>query len=299
MSNPSPSAAAVGRDLGGTARGAGVGRVMVAVPHGQHLTLGEWLQAVRAAGAWEGCQVGCRGRLWVHLTLCVAQGKRRGGAFGCWRTVPFAHLFAAGFFAWRRTLSALAPEEVINPLSSTLERCCGFSQALRKPRCGRWLDTPARCGACRALGLLEEGELGLQTPFLPASILLPLDKLPVHATAGLFQLLLRLPKPMAALGPEHSPGAGARVFVEGDRLFARRVNSTFPLPVPPVGWSLPLPTRQTAQAAPFFGVCRRLPVCREGCAARGARQPPHGSGASCSSHPRSGLSGLVWPLPTR
>lgn len=119
-----------------------------------------------------------------------------------------------------------------------------------------WLDTPVRCGARWALGLLEEGELGLQIPSLPASILLLLDKLPMHTAAGPLQLLLWLPKPMATLGPERSPGARTRVFAEGDRLFARRVNSTFLLPVPPVSWSLPLPTRQTAQAAPFFGVCR-------------------------------------------
>ena len=256
-----------------------------------------------AAGAREGCQVECWGQLWVHLTLRVAQGKGHGGAFGCWRTVPFAHLFVAGFFAWRHTLSTLAPQEVINPLSSTLERSCGFSQALRKPRCGRWLDTPARCRASQALGLLEEGELGLRSPFLPTSILLPLDKLPVRAAAGLFQLLLRLPKPMAVLGPKHSPGARARVFAEGDRLFARRVNSTFPLPVPPVGRSLPVPTRQTAWAAPFFGVCRRLGQgCR--CARRAVpctvpASRPHGSGALCSSCPESGLSVLVWPLPAR
>lgn len=165
----------------------------------------------------------CRGRLWVRLTLCMAQGKGHGG---CWRTVPLAHLFAVGFaffcccFAWRRTLSALAPEEVINPLSTTQERCCGFSQALRKPQCGRWLDTPARRGACRALGLLEEGEQRSRNPFLPNSILLLLDKLPVQTAAGLFQLLLRLPEPVAADGPERSPGAGDRVFAEGDGLFA-------------------------------------------------------------------------------
>lgn len=60
------------------------------------------------------------------------------------------------------------------------------------------------------------------------------------------------------------------MFAEGDRLFARRVNSTFLLPVPPVGWSLPLPMRQTAQAAPFFGVC---PWLGQGCRCAGRAVP--------------------------
>lgn len=178
---------------------------------------------MRAAGAREGMSG------WVPGSALGALNPPRGPREGAWRCLwvlencPLCTLTCCWFFAWRRTLSALAPEEVINPLSSTVERCCGFSQALRKPHCGRWLDKPARCRARRALGLLEEGELGLQSPFFPTSILLPPDKMPVHAAAGLFQLLLRLPKPMAALGPERSPGARARLFAEGDRLFARGV----------------------------------------------------------------------------
>lgn len=78
------------------------------------------------------------------------------------------------------------------------------------------------------------------------------------------------PSRWQALRPECSHGAGARVFAEGDGLFARRVNSTFPLPVPLVGRSLPLPTRQTARAAPFFGVCRRL---GQGCWCAGRALP--------------------------
>lgn len=204
-------------------------------------------------------------------------------------------LICCWFFAWRRTLSTLAPEGAINPLSSTLGRCCGFSQVLRKPRCGRWLDPLALCRVHWPSGWLEEGELGLQSPFLPSSILLLLDKPPVHGATGLFQLL---PKPMTLLGPEHSPGARARVFADGVRLFARRVNSTFPLPVPPVSQSLSLPTQQTAWAAPFVGVCQWLSVCWEGRAMHGAHRPPQGSDTLSSSHPGSSLSGLVWPFCT-
>lgn len=88
MSNPPPLVAALGRDLGV------VGRVLVAVPPRGMSPLES---GVRAAGAQEGCQVGHWRQLWVHLTLSMAQGKGHGGAFGCWRTVPLAHLFAAVF----------------------------------------------------------------------------------------------------------------------------------------------------------------------------------------------------------
>ena len=57
MSNPPPSVAAVGSDLGGTTGGAGVGRVVVAVPHGQHPTLGE----ERAGSGGSGCSGGMSG----------------------------------------------------------------------------------------------------------------------------------------------------------------------------------------------------------------------------------------------
>lgn len=69
-----------------------MGRVVVAVPHGQHPTLGEW----REGG---GCLGGISG--WVPGSALGALNPLRGtreGAFGCWRTIPFAHLFAAGFF---------------------------------------------------------------------------------------------------------------------------------------------------------------------------------------------------------
>ena len=203
-------------------------------------------------------------------------GPRAWGCVWVLENCPLGVLICCWFFAWRRTLSALAPEEGINPLSSTPERRCGFSPARRKPRCGRWLDTPARCRARRASGPLEEGELGLQSPFLPTSILLPPDEMPVGAAAGLCQLLLRLPEPVAALGPERSPGAG--VFAEGAWLFARRANPTSPLRVPLAGRSLPLPPPQAARAALFPGVCQRLRRGRwggrGGCAVHGARQPP-------------------------
>lgn len=73
-----------------------MGRVVVAVPHGQRPTLGEWREGSGCSGRGE-CQIGCWRQLWVHLTLRLAKGKVHGGAFACWRTIPFAHLFAAGF----------------------------------------------------------------------------------------------------------------------------------------------------------------------------------------------------------
>lgn len=50
MSNPPLVVAAAGRDLGGTARGAEVGWVVVAVTHRQHPTLGEWRQGSECSG---------------------------------------------------------------------------------------------------------------------------------------------------------------------------------------------------------------------------------------------------------
>lgn len=155
MSNPPLSVAAVGRTWGARAEELGWAGSWWLSPTG---SIPPWGSGVRAAGAWEGFQVGCQGQLWVRLTLCVAQGK---GHLGAGEPSPLHTYLLLGFFAWHRNLSALAPKEAINSLSSALERCCGFSQAPRKPRRGRWLDMPACCGARQALGLLEEGELGL------------------------------------------------------------------------------------------------------------------------------------------
>lgn len=62
---------------------------------------------------------------------------------------PFACFCAA---AWRRTLSAPAPEEAINPLAGTLERCCGFSRAPGGLRRG-WEVAPSLLAA----GTLRSG----------------------------------------------------------------------------------------------------------------------------------------------
>lgn len=135
MSNPPPLVAALGRDLGGTGRGAGVGRVVVTVPPGECPTLGEWREG-------SGCSGGMSG--WALALALGALNPFRGPGQGAWRGLlvlenhPPCTLICRWFFAWRRTLSAMAPEEAINPLSSALERCCGFSRALRKPHCGRY-----------------------------------------------------------------------------------------------------------------------------------------------------------------
>lgn len=98
-----------------------------------------------------GRAVGTRKLCWMLGLIWGALEPLPGPREGTWRRLwvlenrPVCTLTCCWVFAWRRTLSALAPDEVINPLYSTVERCCGFSQALRKASGGKWLDTPARC----------------------------------------------------------------------------------------------------------------------------------------------------------
>lgn len=144
---------------------------------------------------------------------------------------------------------------------SPLQRCGEMLWLLPGAEEGRWWEVVRY--ACSlpgtlASGLLEE-ELELQSPFCPASFCCCLVNSlcmpqPASASSG-----SDCPRRWQPSDPSTALGPG--VFAEGGWLFARRVNSTFPLPVPLVGRSLLLPTLQTVQAAPSFGICRRLGQC--------------------------------------
>lgn len=166
------------------------------------------------------------------LSPCVALGM--GTAVPSAACGPFACFCAA---AWRRTLSAPAPQEAINPLAGTLERCCGFSRAPGELRRG-WEVAPSPLAA----GTLRSGSgIGARRTLAFSPLLLfrcPLINCPC-------KLQPASPKSCFDWGQGSGVGTKAKFGLS--------------LPAPPVGRSVPLPTQLSARAAPGFGVSSGQP----------------------------------------
>lgn len=155
---------------------------------------------------------------------------------------PLCVLVCCCVSAWRRTLSPPAPEEAINPLLGTLERCCGFIEGAGggAPSWEVALSLLAAGTPPRAGGALETGSGAHRAVVFP-------PPLPFCCPWASCPCELQPASPKSCFG--WGRGSGTRTKAE----------VSLSLPVPPVSRSVPLPTQLSARAAPGFGVSSGQP----------------------------------------